>query len=482
MMKRFFLAMLFLTANFFAQKIYAQEIQEAEAEKDIAQNAEEIEEVEIEKKSFQNIEEILYFVSNTETDSLGEKNSESQKNSKLKISAQKKSSEATADDLQKNYHIEKDSRQRIKFVQNLSWQAIPNVEHYEVEIQKFIGQINSVSTNSNEAWTTVLKETVSQNFIEVSLESGNYRFRVQAANLLERERKSEWERFTILKASIPKINSVLPKKIFVDTEKNQDGIFSLHGENFLPLTLFSLLAVDGEGAEQEIAQGKILEVSADGKMARVQFDLEKFQEGGYKISANNPGDFSATSETFYAKIKFLAFETVQLNAAYFLPILFYDGTSKEYMYSKITFLNAGADISLIFLVKNKMHFGVGVKANYTRLPMNTEYYDLTGNYLTGMLNLLYQGHIIPQKLILELHGLAGVATLFDTKFDYTTAPFTSPSMDAMGLAFGGGFMLQYHPGKAKHFFVAAGADFIHVKFKDMSCGTLSPQISFGVKF
>ncbi|MDE5776556.1 MAG: hypothetical protein K2H67_06740, partial [Treponemataceae bacterium] len=51
-------------------------------------------------------------------------------------------------EIKKNYYIEKDSRQRTKFVQRLSWQKIPNVEHYEVEIQKFIGDSNFSPANS----------------------------------------------------------------------------------------------------------------------------------------------------------------------------------------------------------------------------------------------------------------------------------------------------------------------------------------------
>lgn len=75
-----------------------------------------------------------------------------------------------------------------------------------------------------------------------------------------------------------------------------------------------------------------------------------------------------------------------------------------------------------------------------------------------------------------------MAALSGAKFDYSSAQFSSPNLNAMGLAFGGGFALQYLPGKSGHFFLAAGADFVHVKFKDMSCGNISPQILFGVKF
>ncbi|MDE5580323.1 MAG: hypothetical protein K2I95_02750 [Treponemataceae bacterium] len=385
-------------------------------------------------------------------------------------------------EIEKNYYIEKDSRQRTKFVQRLSWQKIPNVEHYEVEIQKFIGDSNFSPANSKDDWKTVFKETVPQNFVEVSLESGIYRFQVSAANLLDREKKSEWERFVVLKAQMPKINSVHPKKVYVNSTKNENGIFSLHGENFLAQTLFTLHAAEGDGSEREILQGKILDISLDGKTARVQFDSEKIQEGSYKILAKNPGDFSDFSEAFSAKTKFISFETVQLGASYFLPISVYDGTLEKCMDSKITLLNAGADIALLFLVKNKMHFGAGVKANYSRISTHPEFYELSGNYLTAMFNLVYQAHIIPQKLVLDLHASAGVAMIFDTHFEYTTVEFSSPNLNSAGLAFGGGFALQYYPGKAKHFFVAAGADFVHAKFTDMSCGTFSPQISFGVKF
>ncbi|MBD5441028.1 MAG: fibronectin type III domain-containing protein [Treponema sp.] len=383
---------------------------------------------------------------------------------------------------EKNYYIEKDSRQRTKFVQRLSWQEIPNVEHYEVEIQKFSGDSNFPSADSKDDWKTVFKETVPQNFVEVSLESGIYRFQISATNLLDRGKKSAWERFVVLKAQMPKINSVHPKKVYVNSTKNENGIFTLRGENFLEQTLFALHAAEGEGSEQEILQGEILDISPDGKTARVQFDSEKIQEGSYKILAKNPGDFSDFSETLFAKTKFISFESVQLGASYFLPVSVYDGTLEKYMDSKISLFNAGADIALLFLVKNKMHFGAGLKANYSRISAQPEFYELSGNYLTAMFNLIYQAHIIPQKLVLDFHASVGVAMIFDTHFDYKIVEFSSPNLNSAGLAFGGGFALQYYPGKAKHFFVAAGADFVHAEFMDMSCGTFSPQISFGVKF
>lgn len=399
--------------------------------------------------------------------------------------AEEESAEAAPPvELKKNYHIEKDSRQRTKFVQRLSWQEIPNVENYEIEIQKFVGDENLdfFAKDYDGNYKTILNETVPQNFIEVSLEAGDYRFQVSAANLLDREKKSEWKKFTVLKAIMPKISSVRPKKVNVNSEKSNDGIFSLHGENFFDRTSFALLAVEIDGTEKEISQGKVLEISPDGKTARVQFDSEKIIEGVYKISAKNPGDFSDVSENISAKPKCVSFDTVQFSAGYFLPILFYDGTLEKYMDTNIMFLNATADISLIFSVRKKARFGAGVKANYSRIQADTALYDFSGNYLTGMVNVIYQAHFIPKKLVLELHAGVGVATLFDAKFDYSSVQFSSPNLDTMGLAFGGGFALQYLPGKSGHFFVAAGADFVHVKFKDMSCGNISPQISVGVKF
>lgn len=455
-----FLTTIFLTMNFCAEKICAQEILESEKNK---------------------INSEAIFGSENENPE-PENFAEPAQENESKFSAKKNSTEAATIELKKNYHIEKDSRQRTKFVQHLSWQKILNVEHYEVEIQKFTGNPDLPSADSKDDWKIVFKENVPQNFVEVSLEAGIYRFQVSAANLLDREKKSEWERFVVLKAQMPKINSVSPKKVYVNSAKNGNGIFLLRGENFLSQTSFTLLAEEMDGSEREILQGKILEVSPDGKTARVQFDSEQIQEGSYKIAAKNPGDFSDFSEAFSAKTKFISFETVQLGASYFLPVFVYDGTLEKCMDSKITLLNAGADISLLFLIKNKAHIGAGLKANYSRISAKPELYDLSGNYLTVMFSLIYQAHIIPQKLILDFHASVGVAMIFNSYFDYKTVEFSSPNLNAAGLAFGGGFALQYHPGKAKHFFVATGADFVHAKFTDMSCGNISPQISFGVKF
>lgn len=107
--------------------------------------------------------------------------------------------------------------QEHQFVQKLSWQNDENVFYYEVEIK-----------SEDEIFYKKLETDL--NFVEVSLSSGNYKYRVFAYDFLGREADvSSWQKFTILKAQTPKI--IETKKIIIPDLKDENIKIAVNIEN-----------------------------------------------------------------------------------------------------------------------------------------------------------------------------------------------------------------------------------------------------------
>jgi hypothetical protein len=73
-----------------------------------------------------------------------------------------------------------------------------------------------------------------------------------------------------------------------------------------------------------------------------------------------------------------------------------------------------------------------------------------------------------------------MASIFGLSFENKSTGQKSPTLNSVGLAFGGGLGLQYH--FAKHLYAEVAGDFVFCKFQDMSFGMIYPSASFGGRF
>ena len=79
--------------------------------------------------------------------------------------------------------------QGLQIIQRLSWFRDENDFRYEVIIEK---------QDENGGYTQILREGRTENFIELSLTMGRYRYRVLVYNLLDRfEYSTNWANFSI---------------------------------------------------------------------------------------------------------------------------------------------------------------------------------------------------------------------------------------------------------------------------------------------
>ena len=107
----------------------------------------------------------------------------------------------------KHYFI-REGEEGTVFYQRLSWQAVEDILGYEFELEQ---------KNKTDEWVPQDKQTVKDNFIDLSLPPGSYRFRVSVINLLEQtEAVSDYQDFDVLVAYQPEVNKLSPHLIYFD--------------------------------------------------------------------------------------------------------------------------------------------------------------------------------------------------------------------------------------------------------------------------
>lgn len=367
-----------------------------------------------------------------------------------------------------NYYITEDEHKNIKFIQKLSWNSIPDIKNYHITIQK----------KTDGGYENVLEQDLTENQIEVSLEAGHYRFEVAVINLFDQiEKTSDWEKFEVLKALQPQISATETDSLFLNSKK-ASGLFFIDGENLNERTVFTM---EKSGSEPpKILEGKIIEVAPDGSSAKVQFDINEIDEGRYEIYAKNPGGLFTLSKTIHIKNRKDREWRLLASAAYTLPVMISDGTLEKYIDANIIPLSANLKISVMSFHTKIGEFGFGLNANYSHFSADTKNYALSGNLADALFMIVYQKYFIPNRLCMEIHGGAGGAGIFGTKFTNNYNGASSPGLNSFALAFGGGLGIQYHIWK--HFYVEGSIDYIQANFKDMSVGALYPSAGVGVMF
>ena len=79
-----------------------------------------------------------------------------------------------------HYFIEESERGSVLY-QRLSWQAVEDILGYEFELEK---------EDDNGNWRRIDKKLVKDNFTDVSLPPGSYRYKITVINLLEQAEAS----------------------------------------------------------------------------------------------------------------------------------------------------------------------------------------------------------------------------------------------------------------------------------------------------
>ncbi len=160
---------------------------------------------------------------------------------------------------------------KSKFTQRLNWKSDFKAMEYLVEVR---------NENSDE----IIEFKTEENFIEFTMPSGKYSWRVTAYDYLGRKSKiTKWKEFEILKAMKPVIK---------DVEKSAP-LKKLDSSTIVEIPLVSESISDA--AKVELVD-EILDRCISGKIVDGKAVFENVIEGDYKVRITNPGGFSCESQ------------------------------------------------------------------------------------------------------------------------------------------------------------------------------------------
>jgi hypothetical protein len=229
------------------------------------------------------------------------------------------------------------SREQPVFIQRLVWEEEEYTLYYEVVIE-----VRDIF------YRTHLRETTENNFIEISLPSGRYRFSVTAYDLFGIQGEtSEWEEFEVIHAYQPGIAAFYPSGFFLD--QNQERVLRIAGNNLTADTVFYLRPVPPEpssrqraGArpvvpvqqsetvvnenEEELFQRPYRVEIVDERLVNLHFHDQTLITGVYEIYAENPGGLHSSMGRFiidYRKPLDLYFKVI------YNPIIILPGEMSE---------------------------------------------------------------------------------------------------------------------------------------------------------
>ena len=217
---------------------------------------------------------------------------------------------------QSNDYYLVETEEDFRFVQVFTWETNDLVLKYDFIIEE---QQNDGSFLFRD------KIETEKNSVEMSLPSGSFRYRITAYNLLGLpEATTEWEMVTIQKAYQPVLETVSPRTIFLEEE--QDGIYTVTGEQIQLESLFYL--VPKEGKSEEKISGKIIESDEKNRKVRIAFDVEKVDVANYALNIINPGGLNSSIEPIVVKFK-KPFD-LDISGGYAPIYVLYDNTVETY--------------------------------------------------------------------------------------------------------------------------------------------------------
>lgn len=388
----------------------------------------------------------------------------------------------------RNYYIKQDENGVEEIVQRLSWEYIPDILEYEVVIEqntssedqkpakeksKKKASAKDADVQETSPFTEIYRTKTPDNFLEITLKAGSYRYRVTVYNLLGKEEAvSDWSYFDIIKAYPPEVRGVLPRNIFL--EEINDGKFSLSGKNLFSDSIYSLRK-NGKSADKYI--GQLAEHDDENKKAVLQFDMKDLDVGTYNLTVTNPGGLSANDGPI--TIRFKKMMDFDVSGGYAVPVALYDDTFKTYLNTNTFPISIAARCSFMPFKHRFGYLGLGLSATYSRIFAIYDDYTIDGNFMTGFANFVYQLPVIKNRITLEAHGGAGVVFFNDVRFKFGHDIVTDP-LNSIDLAFDAGGAVQVYV--LKRLYVDICADYVQAFIPDMSLGMIVPSVSVGWQF
>jgi hypothetical protein len=178
-----------------------------------------------------------------------------------------------------SFYIER-GEEGERFVQRLAWERADYVYRYEVTVE---------AQDSSGAYAEIRREFRTENFIELSLVPGLYRYRIEVYNLLNRPAgNSGWIYFRVLPALQPELYSFTQEFL---PPGGDDTVLILQGKNLQEGAEVYLRPTEGGGDP-----AAPLAYFTGDERVRLVFNRESLAPGRYRVYVRNPGGLETSLE------------------------------------------------------------------------------------------------------------------------------------------------------------------------------------------
>ena len=306
---------------------------------------------------------------------------------------------------QTNYYIDRnDSGSR--FIQKLIWSGADYVFRYEVIVEKKDDDGNYVE---------VERVSVKQNFAEVSLTAGQYRYRIDIYDLVNvYASSSPWHDFEIIRALQPELTSFSPHFFYLD----EDNVWeiTLSGQNLLPNSEVYLVQDDSKIIPQKY--------TTNGESARLIFSGMSLNTGEYSIYVRNPGGLDVELGPFIITNKKPYDLNISLGYSPLVPMYGYffkdSGDFQAPFTDSIYPLSATFRISYVPFKRVWGYLGAEFSGTLSFLKNEREIYSTQAIFLNTHLSLLYQKYFFKKAFAFNANLGAGFSTLLDFYYKYSS--------------------------------------------------------------
>jgi hypothetical protein len=402
-----------------------------------------------------------------------------------------------------------------RFIQRLKWQDSEYASSYEVVVQRLGDLAAEGLDDASESAVEVLREKTAEVVLDCSLRPGRYRYQVTAFNLLGRTGAvSDWMPFEVLPVLPDSEKESFIHHLFWESDeyayyyeavvdvKDGDDYREVLRNNTSDTALdcslppgqyrFRVIAFNylgKEGAVSDAAYFEVLPVPRVVEIPAPPSDEDQppiTEEPEPAPIAEEPP--AQDDEPILAEPDAVDVEEdvphalpVIMIAASYSPIDVLPNSYFNRTYA-MQFLPVGGSlhIDFMFFEKGANFFGLELLPSYNYLSSDTKDYSVFAHLMSAHLNLLYQRWLFNKKMALAVSLGGGISYIYDFHFEYSGKRATNAINTFFPSASGGLAFLYFIN---EHFFVEAGAEFLHRFSVDNSyMEYIRPAVSAGWKF
>ncbi|MDR2768881.1 MAG: hypothetical protein LBB82_11215 [Treponema sp.] len=363
------------------------------------------------------------------------------------------------------YYIER-SGEEERFVQRLVWEKDDYVYRYEITIEK---------QNSSGEYAEIHREFRTENFIDVSLNPGSYRYRIEVYNLLNRPAGiSAWIPFRVFPALQPELYSFSQEFAPAGTADPPVEIV-LYGMNLVEGAEVWFLPADGELTPPGFFPA--------GESARLVF--KRLAPGPYRVYVRNPGGLESSLEI---SVRAPAAPSVPgvapkllgvFVSAEYAPLVPLSGYLFDPFDRALSPLGFSLRISAAPLKRSWGDLGLELAPSWNMLNSD----DVTIHRESLRLNGLYQRWFLKQTMALIFRAGVGVNFVQGTNDHNFTSIFTWMFSAGGGISFRWFIPAVHNARRAERtLYLEAGVEYSRLFARDAPADYLKPGLGLGARF